>query len=385
MIGQRLKISRSASGLSLRGLENKIENRVTAQAIGKYERNESMPRSGVLIALADALEVSVDYLVGDPDMVLEAVEFRKKKITSKREEAQVEAKVLHHLERYLLVEELLGLRTIEWHRPREAPYPVISEVFEGDRAALYLRDYWDLGNDPIPNLVELLEEQGIKVLAIDLTNIDGLTARVRYGGSSSVPVIVVNRKDWGERQRFTLAHELGHLVMDVAANLDKEKAAQTFAGAFLMPANALWHKIGRHRKSIGWSELFELKRLFGVSVQAITYRCRELGIFNEALFRRLFNSFGRFGWRRSPYQEPFAMKGEEPKRFERLAFRALAEGAIPDSKAAELLGVTVRELNRRMEEPPKHLQQSPSVPFFPDQLGRGHSRSEPGSSPEPLA
>ena len=385
MIGQRLKISRSASGLSLRGLENKIENRVTAQAIGKYERNESMPGSGVLIALADALEVSVDYLVGDPEMVLEAVEFRKKKITSKREEARVEAKVLHLLERYLLVEEVLGLRIIEWHKPREAPYPVISEVFEGDRAALNLRDYWDLGNGPIPNLVELLEEQGIKVLAVDLTNIDGLTARVRYGGSSSVPVIVVNRKDCGERQRFTLAHELGHLVMDVAANLEEEKAAQTFAGAFLMPANALWQKIGKHRKSIGWSELFELKRLFGVSVQAITYRCRELGIFNEALFRRLFNSFGRFGWRQSPYQEPYAREGEEPKRFERLAFRALAEGAISDSKAAELLGVSVRELNRRMEEPPKHLQQSPSVPFFPDQLGRRHSRAKPGSSPEPLA
>ena len=352
MIGQRLKISRAASGLSLRGLENNIGNRVTAQAIGKYERNESMPGSGVLIALADALDVSVDYLVGDPDMVLEAVEFRKKKIASRREEAQVEAKVLRLLERYLVVEDLLGLRSIEWHRPREAPYPVISDISEADRAARNLRDHWSLGNDPIPNLVELLEEQGIKVLAVGLTNIDGLTARVRRAGKSSVPVIVVNRKDWGERQRFTLAHELGHLVMDVTAGLDEEKAAQRFAGAFLMPANALWAKIGKRRTSIGWSELFELKRVFGSSVQAITYRCRVLGIFSEALFRRLFNSFGRFGWRSPPYEEPYARESEEPKRFERITFRALAEGAISESKAAELLGVSVRELNRQMEEPP---------------------------------
>ena len=340
MIGQRLKISRTASGLSLRGLENEIANRVTAQAIGKYERNESMPSSSVLTALSDALDVSVDYLVGDPDRVFEAVEFRKKKIKSRREEAQVEAKVLHLLERYLLVEELLGLRIVEWHRPREAPYPVIGDVFEADRAAQNLRDYWDLGNDPIPNLVELLEEQGIKVLAVDLTNIDGLTARVSCGGNGSVSVIVVNRKDWRERQRFTLAHELGwHLAMDVAAKLDEEKAAHCFAGAFLMPANALWQKIGKHRKCIGWSELFELKQLFGVSVQAVTYRCRELGIFSEALFRRLFKNFGRFGWRRSPYKEPQAMEGEEPKRFERLTSRALAEGVISESKAAELLGL----------------------------------------------
>ena len=176
MIGQRLKISRSASGLSLRDLQAKIVNRVTAQAIGKYERNQSMPSSGVLIALADALGVSVDYLVGDPEMVLEAVEFRKKKITSKREESQVEAMVLHLLERYLLVEELLGLPSVEWHSPREAPYPVVRDVSEADRAAQSLRDHWGLGNDPIPNSVELLEEQGIKVLAVDLANIDGLTA-----------------------------------------------------------------------------------------------------------------------------------------------------------------------------------------------------------------
>ena len=352
MIGQRLKISRSASGLSLRDLQAKIVNRVTAQAIGKYERNQSMPSSGVLIALADALGVSVDYLVGDPEMVLEAVEFRKKKITSKREESQVEAMVLHLLERYLLVEELLDLPSVEWQSPREAPYPVVRDVSEADRAAQSLRDHWGLGNDPIPNSVELLEEQGIKVLAVDLANIDGLTAWVRRAGKGSVPVIVMNRNDWRERQRFTLAHELGHVVMDVASRLDEEKAAHRFAGAFLMPANALWGEIGKHRTSISLGELFELKQIFGTSVQAITDRGKDLGIFSEALSRRLFNLFDRFGWRQPPYHEPFSNKGDEPKRFERLTFRALAEAAISESKAAELLGVSVRELNRRMEEPP---------------------------------
>ncbi len=353
MIGQRLKLSRSAAGVSLRDLEERIGNRVTAQAIGKYERDESMPSSGVLIALADALGVSVDYLVGDQEMVLEAVEFRKKQITSKREEAQVEAKVLHMLERYLLVEELLDLPSVEWDKPREAPYPVNQHVAEADRAAQSLREHWGLGTDPIPNLVELLEEQGIKVLSIDLTNIDGLTARVRRAQKGAVPVIVVNRKDWGERQRFTLAHELGHMVMDVSAKVDDEKAAHRFAGAFLMPADALWAEVGKHRTSIGGSELFYLKQLFGVSVQAITYRCRDLGIFSDSLFRRLFQEFSRLGWRSPPYREPLARPGEEPTRFRRLTFRALAEGAISEPKAAELLNLSMHELDQLMEvEPP---------------------------------
>ena len=357
MIGQRLKLTRAAAGLSLRDLAAKIGNRVTAQAIGKYERDGSMPGSGVLIALADALGVSVDYLVGDQDMAFEAVDFRKKTVTRRREEAQVEAKVLHLLERYLMVEEVLQLRSVEWHSPREAPYPVVRDVAEADRAARSLRDHWGLGNDPIPNLVELLEEQGIKVLAVELTNIDGLTAHVRRSEHGVVPVIVVNCQDWRERQRFTLAHELGHLIMDVAPRVNEEKAAYRFAGAFLMPANALWAAIGKHRTSIGWGELFALKQLFGVSVQAITYRCKELGIFREAMFRRLFDDFTRFGWRSPPYKEPYAIKkGEKPQRFERLTFRALAEGAVSEAKAAELLGVSVRELNRRMEQPPDFVE-----------------------------
>lgn len=352
MIGQRLKLARAAAGLSLRDLEARMGARVTAQAIGKYERNESMPSSGVLIALGEALGVSVDYLVGDQEMVLEAVEFRKKKITGKREEAQVEAQILNMLERYLMVEELLGLASVEWDKPREAPYPVVRDPAEADRAARSLRANWGLGQDPIPNLVELLEERGIKILSVPLTNIDGLTARVRRTSKAAVPVIVVNSTDWGERQRFTLAHELGHMVLEVAPKVDDEKSAHRFAGAFLMPAETLWAEIGKHRQSIGWEELFNLKQLFGASVQALTYRCNDLGIFSDVLFRKLFNDFAQFGWRSPPYEEPHAMRGEKPRRFERLCFRALAEGAVSEAKAAELLGTSVHDLNRRMEKPP---------------------------------
>ena len=351
-VGQRIRVSRRACGLSLRDLEARIDNRVTAQAISKYERDESMPSSGVLIALSDALGVPVDYLASDSDIRLESVDFRKKRLTSRREEAQVEASVLHLLERYLTVEEILGLPTVAWDMPREAPWPVLRDPAEAEHAARGLRAHWGLGLDPIPNLVDLLEERGIKVLAMSITNIDGLTARVRREGTSVASVVVVNRDDWGERQRFTLAHELGHMAIETAPKIDDEKAAHRFAGAFLMPAETLRAEIGKRRKSMGWGELFDLKRIFGVSVQALTYRCKDLGIFGAPLVRRLFDEFTRRGWRSPPYREPGAMPGERPMRFERLCFRALAEGAISEAKAAELLGHSVRELNRRMDEPP---------------------------------
>ncbi len=78
MIGHRLKIARAAAGLSLRGLADAMAGLVTAQAIGKYERDEDMPGSRVLIALAEALGVTEDYLLSEDEIALEGVDFRKK-------------------------------------------------------------------------------------------------------------------------------------------------------------------------------------------------------------------------------------------------------------------------------------------------------------------
>lgn len=352
MIGQRLKIARAAAGFSLRDLEAAVERRVTAQAIGKYERNEDMPSSGVLSALASALNVSEDYLLASDELVLDGVEFRKNELASKREEAFLEGQALHLLERYLAVEDALNLASVVWDCPREAPYP-ITAVADAENAARAVRTHWGLGIDPIVNLSELLEEHGIKVLSVELADIDGLTARVRRKRGEPMPVIAVKSNTWSERKRFTLAHELGHMVIDVRPGVDSEKAANRFAGAFLMPAEALWREIGKRRKTISLGELLHLKEIFGASFQAMTYRCLDLGIIGGAAFRRLFQVFNAHGWRSPPYQEPGAIASEveQPRRMERLCFRALTEAVISESKAAEILGTSVRRLTQLMDQP----------------------------------
>jgi transcriptional regulator with XRE-family HTH domain len=132
MIGQRLKLARSAAGLSLRELGAKIGNRVSAQALSKYEQDEMMPSSDVLIALCGALAVSEDYLLGEQAVELDGVEFRKKVHMSSKEEAQIQARAMHLVERYLMIEDVLGL-ALNWDEPREAPYPVTLDLAEADR------------------------------------------------------------------------------------------------------------------------------------------------------------------------------------------------------------------------------------------------------------
>jgi Zn-dependent peptidase ImmA (M78 family)/transcriptional regulator with XRE-family HTH domain len=354
MIGARLKLARTAAGLSLRDLALKIGGIVTAQAIGKYERNEARPGTPVLEAMAAALDVSPDYLMNRHQVTLEGVDFRKKLTASRREEAQVEAKVLNRLGEYIRVEQVLGLDSVRWERPPGAPYPLV-EIAQAEPMAQSLREAWGLGRDPIPNLIELLEEKGIKVICEPLAEaIDGMTAKVKRTIGPELPVIVVNAKHAGERQRFTLAHELGHVILSPRGPFsarDVEKAAHRFAGAFLMPAETMWTEMGRSRTSISFGELFALKSLLGVSVQALTYRSRELGIISDALFRKLFEEYARFGWRSPPYEEPHGRPREAAKRMKRLCYRAVEEALLSVSDAAQALGIEESVLTEQMNEP----------------------------------
>jgi Zn-dependent peptidase ImmA (M78 family)/DNA-binding XRE family transcriptional regulator len=345
MDGNRLKLARTAAGLSLRGLADRMGNAVTAQAIGKYERDEMSPGSDTLLALAHALGVSEDYLLSAGRVELSRVDFRKKASTSTRDTAAISAKILSEVERYLALEEALGLDSSAWRTPGE-PYPAIRSVEDAEDAARALRDAWEMGIDPVPNLAELLEEQGIKVIATELpSSVSGLLCSVKREG----PDVPVHN---GERQRFSLGHELGHLFMQ--SHLDdkeNEKACHRFSGAFLIDASLLRREVGNHRRSLPVAELFELKSLFGLSVQAIAFRCRDLGIIGEPTMRELFTKFSQLGWRSPPYQEPNPIRSEHPQRFRRLCLRALAEHAVSESRAAELLGVNVRELDTMLDAP----------------------------------
>jgi Zn-dependent peptidase ImmA (M78 family) len=349
MIGRRLNLARRASGLSLRELSDAIDNLVTAQAIAKYENDQMMPNSTVLIALAEALEVTEEFLLSRSNIKLLDAEFRSE-LPHSRNEATLEARVLAEVERYLEIEDILATNSAVWQYP--AGFPVKVQVREdAEDAARKLRKQWELGTDPIPNLVEFLEEYGIKVLCLPLPNeLSGVMCRVRRSDGGVVPVIVLNEAHDGERQRFSLAHELGHLVLvipEVLGDKDKEGFCHRFASAFLVPMETIVAKMGRHRRALTMEELFALKSFYGVSAQALAYRCKDLAIINDAAYRGLFKEFTRRGWRK---QEPMTLKPERPVRFGRLCFRALAERCISEAKAAELLQVSVRDLEKRLYE-----------------------------------
>ncbi|MBS9779421.1 MAG: ImmA/IrrE family metallo-endopeptidase [Moraxellaceae bacterium] len=211
-----------------------------------------------------------------------------------------------------------------------------------------LRTYWQLGTNPLPQLIDLLESKGILVIVTDVldskhkTAFDGLQAEI-----NGLPIIVVSANWTGDRQRFTLAHELGHLILHnrLPNHVDEEKACNRFASAFLLPKNGLIEHLGATRKTISPRELSYLKHEYGISMQACLYRSKDLGIISENKYRSLMIQFSKQGWRKKEPDTPYPK--EQTYLFAQLVHRALSEGVLTESKSAELLNMSVFKLRQQ--------------------------------------
>ncbi len=339
-MGERLRAARVRAQMSQRTLAEKVG--VSHTAISKYERGLDVPGSDVLIRLAQALGVKVEYFFRPSIVTVTVPVYRRRRALPKRARDAIIVQVQDWLERYVEVERLFPEEQAQFQLPPEMKRRV-SSLDDVEDVALALRDHWQLGLDPLDNLAELLEDRGIKVGMVEAHDkFDALTL-----WADGDPVIVLRKGMPGDRQRFSMAHELGHLILEVTEDLDEEKAANRFAAAFLVPRPAAYMELGRRRKHIYIHELHLLKHKYGLSMTAWITRARDLNIISHALAKRLFREFKRRNWWREEPGDP--LPPEEPQRMKRLVMRALAEGIITRSRAAELLDKSLREFWREEE------------------------------------
>jgi Zn-dependent peptidase ImmA (M78 family) len=212
-----------------------------------------------------------------------------------------------------------------------------KSVDDAEKIAKELREEWNIGLDPIENLAEALEDHAAVVLALDADErFDGHSAWATVHGDDGrkFPVLVTNAAMSGDRQRFNLAHELGHLVIKQKQTKEDEEIAHRFAASFLAPDEAAYKELGRCRSRIEFDELLLLKHKYGLSMQAWLRRARDLGIITPSWYKNTVVIFRKRAWHR---EEPGKqIVPEVPLRFRQLVLRAMAEGIISRERAEEL-------------------------------------------------
>lgn len=349
ILAERLIRARKAANLSYREAAQRLG--LSHTAISRYEKGELTPSSEQLARLAKAYGIRMDFFLRQHRVDPDSFQFRKRaKLTGPRLEA-IKYRILDQIERRLELETYLPARAA--FTDMESLPARVESMEEIDRVAEQVRMEWALGLDPIPDLADLLESQGFRVLAVELeadeeSHFDGLATRI-----GEQPVLVMGSHWPGDRQRFTLAHELGHALLHphLAPELDEEKACNRFAGAFLLPGSALRRALGDKRSRLELRELQLLKQEFGLSQQAVVFRAQQSGVITEQAARQLHFLYRQRGWHK---QEPgHPLPPERTAHFEGLVYHALAEDLISESKAAELLGLPLLQFRqqRRMDPP----------------------------------
>ncbi len=330
-IGTNLTRARQLRGLTMEELANMVG--CSKQLISHYENGIRHPESKTLLSIASALDLELDYFYNDcnVEFSLHNVSYREGLLLTEHQRSDVESLTSSMLSDYLELESI-AKEFISFSNPLEDL--LISNIDDAKKAAKQLRKVWKLGDGPIYNISNLLEKKGIRVIKIDFGfnySHEGLSG---WAEGRKVPVIVLNARQQDiTRVRFTILHELGHLLLVMAEDLDIdliEKICDSFAGAVLLPADVLIQEFGKNRTAISMPELKRIKELYGISIAAIMLRARLANLIPYVAYQKWKESdFSNFDY--GQYNGT-----EEPQKFLQMLYRCLSERKIGFDKAAKL-------------------------------------------------
>lgn len=348
IFAKRLRQARIKARLSMDALCKNIGGLVSKQAVSKYENAQMMPTSTILIALADALSVDINYFFRPFSSGLNNLEFsfRKKSSIGAKEISALKIQIQDDIERYLEIEEILGKGN---SFKCDIGTNLIKSAEDMEHCAREIRRKWNLGNDCIANIQNTLESQGIIIIFIRADEaFDGVSGIV----NDTHYIIVLNEEKKNiERRRLTTLHELGHLLFNSKFSQEltqhmKENLCNAFANEMLLPGEKLRCYFDGKSK-IAIEELIAISEAYGISVDAIVHKLYDMDIMSEKRYRSFCihknkNSAFKKKVETSRYKETIT------KRYESMVYSALAQKLISDSKAAELLNCSIDNINKEL-------------------------------------
>ena len=357
----RLTQARRLVGMTKKAVADTLG--VSSVAVGQWEAGTHPPRPDHVGGLSDSLGVSAAFFAaGRPYARLEssAAHFRSLRKTPAIQRAKAIAFTEQVWELVFALEKRVQLPAVD------LPGFSAGEVNKGDmptapaEAAQELRRRWSLGTGRIPQLVRTMERHGI---VVTLTPVAGsATKNVDAFSTSHLPrpvvVLTPDRANDVYRHRFTAAHELGHLLLHPdAAPGDplQEREADAFAAELLTPAAVITPLLPTR---MDLHVLDRLSKEWGVAVESLIYRCREVGAISEPAYRRAFQRLNQLRQLNLFGAEPISgYPGEIPTLLRRAFELAEANGLSLRDLADELkIKLPRLRLLLGQEDPRPHLQ-----------------------------
>jgi Zn-dependent peptidase ImmA (M78 family)/transcriptional regulator with XRE-family HTH domain len=306
IFGDRVRQAREFRGLTQTQLAKRL--RINQSAIAQIETGRTQPSHEVIqgIVLQTAFPLNFFRQPPTTEFPLGTLLFRSRALTmrQRREAHQYGQRVFELLE------------AMERHfTPIPVSIPAVNE--DPATAARLARSAIGLAPDsPVGNLARSVEKAGVLVLALP-TNLEKRDAFCAWAGRDALrPVIVLCGYPSGDRLRFSLAHELGHLVLHRSFRSDMpelEDEANSFAGEFLLPESAMRREL---LPPITLTTLARLKSRWKVSIQALAHRAYELEIISPRQYKYLRQQVNQQGWLR---KEPIEIPIEKPRALSQMA------------------------------------------------------------------
>jgi Zn-dependent peptidase ImmA (M78 family) len=283
---KRLSLVKKRRGLNGKGLAERAG--LSPITVSRIENGEP-PDEDTVERLGKALRYPKEFFLGDDleEIDTSSVSFRSlTKMKARERDAAVAAGSL-------------GLQLSDWlDREFSLPKPNLIDLsYETDQevAARSLRQYWNLGEKPIGNMIGLLETHGVRVFSLSeqTASVDAFSF-----WRGRIPFIFLNTFKTAEHSVFDPAHELCHLTCHRHASAQRspiaEREANAFASSFLMPANDVH---ARMRGFINVEAILVAKKRWRVSAMALAYRLHFLGLLSDWRYKSICIELGRRGYR----------------------------------------------------------------------------------------
>ena len=328
---EMLTVARESRAYSQTELARRLQ--VTQGYISKLEAGVIEMPEDRLSDFAAALDYPVEFFQQRPQFGdSPCLYHRKRQTVSVTDRRRIEAECMIA---GLVVRNVMHGLDVE--TDRAFPTMDIDEYGSPEEIAQILRRHWRLPSGPIRNLVLVIEAAGGIVVrhAFGTRKIDAIS---QWPGRER-PLFVVNVDIPWDRVRFTLAHEIGHLVMHAAPSSEMEAEADAFTAEFLLPAA----EIAPDLDGITIPKLVSLKMFWRVSIAALVRRARDLDAITTRQYRYMFMQLGRLGYRKV---EPAALDPEEPTVLTD-AFSVHRANGLSEEELARMARIEPRELHAR--------------------------------------